>query len=206
MGSDEDPEQKIAELERSLSEAVATSEVAAVAERPRTSMRIGWIVLGLMVLGLIIGGGAIVSSRLAAGHRPVAGNPTAPAVVGGGGSVPGNSAAPSSRPSLTPIPTTPPTTAVTVSNAPPGGAFSVAGVGNNRTFVCNDSIASISGVGNTVILTGYCARVDISGVNNVVTIDETGAIDVSGMNNKVVFHSGTPELNQSGFDNTVQQG
>ena len=56
MDPGEDPEQHIAELERSLSKAAATSEVASVAERPRTSMRIGWIVLGLMILGLVIGG------------------------------------------------------------------------------------------------------------------------------------------------------
>jgi hypothetical protein len=35
---------------------------------------------------------------------------------------------------------------------------------------------------------------------------EAGVIDVSGMNNKVVFHSGSPELKESGIDNTVRQG
>jgi len=32
------------------------------------------------------------------------------------------------------------------------------------------------------------------------------AINVSGMNNNVVFHAGSPKLNKSGFDNTLQQG
>jgi hypothetical protein len=61
-------------------------------------------------------------------------------------------------------------------------------------------------VDNTVVLTGRCTRVDISGIQNTVTIDEAGVIDVSGMNNKVVFHSGSPKLNESGIDNTVQRG
>ncbi|MEI7717624.1 MAG: DUF3060 domain-containing protein [Mycobacterium sp.] len=59
---------------------------------------------------------------------------------------------------------------------------------------------------NAVVLTGYCTRVDVSGVNNTVTIDESGAIDVSGINNKDVFHSGTAELHQSGFDNILERG
>jgi len=153
-------------------------------EQSRTGMRIGSIVLGLMILGLIVSGGVIVSGRLATGNRPVAGSPTASDVVGGGGAVAGSS-------------------------TPTGGTLSVAGVGNERTLACSDSIVSIvsiSGVGNTVVLTDHCARVGVSGVNNTVIIDEAGAIDVSGVNNKVVFHSGTTELSHSGFDNTLERG
>jgi hypothetical protein len=93
-----------------------------------------------------------------------------------------------------------------VSRPPLGAAISVAGVGNQRTLACNNSIVSVSGVDNTVVLTGRCDRVDVSGVQNSVTIDDAGAIVVSGLNNRVVFHYGTPELSQSGFDNTLQRG
>ena len=79
-------------------------------------------------------------------------------------------------------------------------------MGNQRTLACNDSVVSISGVDNTVVLTGRCNRVDVSGVQNTVTIDDAGSIDVSGLNNRVIFHFGTPELSQSGFDNTIQRG
>ena len=57
-----------------------------------------------------------------------------------------------------------------------------------------------------MVLTGQCARVVVSGVKNVVTLERTGFIDISGMNNRIVFLSGTPEINQSGIDNTVERG
>jgi hypothetical protein len=57
-----------------------------------------------------------------------------------------------------------------------------------------------------VVLTGPCARVVVSGVKNTVTLERTGFIDISGMNNRIVFRSGTPEINQSGIDNTVERG
>ena len=70
MSSDGDPEQRIAELERPLS--AGTPIEAPPADEPRrTVLRVGWIVLGLLFLGLIVGGIAIVSDRLAAGGRPV---------------------------------------------------------------------------------------------------------------------------------------
>ena len=62
---------------------------------------------------------------------------------------------------------------------------------------------SISGVNNEVTLTGHCRSVDVSGVENTVTTDATDAIVVSGMKNTVTFRSGTPELTNSGFDNTI---
>jgi hypothetical protein len=195
MSPDGDPERRIADLERPLS-AGTPIEAPPLGEPRRTGMRVGWIVLALLILGLIVGGIAIVSGRLAPAHQPVAGTPTTAPVVGGGGAVPGRSPAPSAGPS----------TAAPAPRPPSGGALSVAGVGNERTLACNDSVVSISGVDNTVVLTGHCTRVDISGVQNTVTIDEADAIDVSGMNNKVVFHFGTPELSQSGFDNTLERG
>jgi len=181
MSSDSDPERRIAELERPLS-AGTPIEALPPSEPRRTGMRVGWIVLGVLILGLIVGGITIISDRRAAGSRPVAG------------------------PSATAAPTSSPASTATVSRPPPGGLLTVAGVGNQRTLACNDSVVSISGVDNTVVLTGRCDRVDVSGVQNSVTIDDAGAIVVSGLNNRVVFHYGTPELSQSGFDNTLQRG
>lgn len=64
----------------------------------------------------------------------------------------------------------------------------------------------ISGVDNTVVLTGRCARVEVSGIENRVSIEEAAEIVVSGLNNEVRFRSGTPELNKSGLGNTVERG
>ena len=161
----------------------------------RIADRVGWIVLGVLTLGLVIGGVAIVSGRLPDGNRPVAGTATAPPVVGGGGTVPRNSP---SRPS--------PLSPTNTPSTPTGRTVSVAGVGNERTIACDDTIVNISGVDNTVSITGQCARVVVSGVKNVVTVERTDAIDISGMNNRIVFRSGTTDINQSGIDNSVEHG
>lgn len=158
----------------------------------RIADRVGWTVLGVLILGLVIGGVAIIAGRFTDTNRPEAGTATAPTVVGGGGTVPRSSP---SR--LSPTSTT---------STPTGRTVSIAGVGNERTITCDDTIVSISGVDNTVVLTGQCARVVVSGVKNVVTLERSGAIDISGMNNRIVFRSGTPDINQSGIDNTVERG
>jgi hypothetical protein len=48
--------------------------------------------------------------------------------------------------------------------------------------------------------------VTVSGVRNTVTVDAADAIVVSGMNNAVTFHSGTPQLENSGIDNSLERG
>ena len=63
----------------------------------------------------------------------------------------------------------------------------MSGVEENRTIACNDSTVTISGVDNIVVLTGHCARVDVSGVRNVVTVDAADSIVASGMNNKITY-------------------
>lgn len=194
----EDPEERIAELERPLLQSAAESEFPSTA--PRTGLRLGWALLGLMIVGLIVAGGAVFGGRLGGS---VSGRPTTPAMVGGGGPV-------AAIPSAPTVPTAPtvavpplPTGAPSLS---PGAAVSVSGVGAKRTIECAGNDVSVSGVDNEVVLTGHCRRVDVSGVTNIVTIDTADAIDVSGMNNRVTFRSGTPDLTNSGLDNTLAPG
>ena len=59
---------------------------------------------------------------------------------------------------------------------------------------------------NTVVISGHCSRVEVSGMDNNVTLDAADAIEASGMNNKITFHSGSPQIDKSGFSNTVEQG
>jgi hypothetical protein len=84
--------------------------------------------------------------------------------------------------------------------------LTVSGIGENKTLVCNESAVSISGVSNTVVISGHCTTVQISGVSNVVTIDSSDAINASGIQNRITFHSGEPKVDNSGSDNTVEQG
>jgi hypothetical protein len=88
----------------------------------------------------------------------------------------------------------------------PGEQISVSGIGESRTLACADNIVSISGVSNKVTITGHCASLQVSGVSNVVTVDSAGGIDASGFQNRITFHSGQPEIGNSGSGNIVEQG
>jgi hypothetical protein len=92
------------------------------------------------------------------------------------------------------------------STPPPGGNLSVAGINENQTIACNDSIVDVSGVSNTVVITGHCTSVSVSGVQNSITVEAVDTIDVSGFNNKVTYHTGSPKISKSGESNVVQQG
>ncbi len=187
----DDPEERIAELERPLIQSATASEIPVTA--PRVGLRVGWAVLGLLIVGLTVAGVAVFGGRL---NGTVPGRPTTPAMAGGSGRVAERSSAP-----VLPMPST-------ATNAPPraplpGGAVSVAGVGGKRTITCANNAASVSGVNNEVVLNGHCGRVDVSGVENTVTIDAADAIVVSGLNNRVTYLSGTPQLSNSGIGNTL---
>jgi hypothetical protein len=212
MNPDDDPEKRIQELERPLTDLAHTSELGTAgpagswpppppapsgyhgppmpAPSPPSSspgLRIGWIVFSLLIIGLTIGGAAILITSHLNATRSAPGVPT---ISGGGGTF-----TTATRPSrVTP---TPPA---------PGGNLSVSGVNENKQLACNDSAVTISGMDNTVVITGHCRRVVVSGMNNVVTIEEADAIDASGMDNKVTYHGGSPKIGNSGFSNTVEQG
>ena len=107
----------------------------------------------------------------------------------------------------------PPTSARTrastpsMSPTPPrGGRLSVSGINENRTIACNDNIVSVSGVSNTVVITGHCTSLTVSGVQNAITVDSVDSIDASGFDNKITYHSGTPKISNAGGSNVVQQG
>ncbi|MBV8785275.1 MAG: DUF3060 domain-containing protein [Mycobacterium sp.] len=90
--------------------------------------------------------------------------------------------------------------------SPPGAPLSVAGINENRTIACNDNVVSVSGVSNTVVITGHCTSLSVSGVKNSITIEAVDSIEASGFDNKVTYHSGTPKIDNSGDSNVVQQG
>ena len=90
--------------------------------------------------------------------------------------------------------------------AAPGGKLSVSGINENRTIACVDSVVSVSGVSNAVVITGHCASLTVSGVENSITVDSVDSIDASGFNNKITYHSGTPKISNPGGSNVVQQG
>jgi hypothetical protein len=94
----------------------------------------------------------------------------------------------------------------TTITASPGTQVSASGVDETKHFVCNDGSVSVSGVRNTVTVTGHCIKVTVSGVSNHVTLETADAITASGVQNQITYHSGEPKIENSGGDNSVQQG
>jgi len=106
---------------------------------------------------------------------------------------------------VTPVPAVPTAPAPSGQAPSAGQPITVSGVGADRTVACTGNVVMISGVDNTVVLTGRCTRVEVSGIENRVNIGEAAAIVVSGLNNEVRFRSGTPELTKSGVGNTLER-
>lgn len=89
---------------------------------------------------------------------------------------------------------------------PSGGSLTVSGIGSNKTVVCNDGTVSVSGMSNTVAIKGHCVKLTVSGMQNKIDIDTADTIGASGFKNQITYHSGSPEVDNSGGDNVVQQG
>lgn len=225
MNRDDDAERRIRELERPLADAAQISELGTGtasssyppppgyfppppppgAQYPGSS-RVGWIVLGVIIVALVLAGVGIFANQFASTTRTLT-NPSAKTpVAGGGGTFTTRPTTRSPAPSRDTTPETPAPPVATESMPSADGTISVAGMGQNRTFLCNDSAVTVSGIRNTVVLHGHCARIDVSGVENAVTVDSADAIDASGMQNRVTFRSGSPEVSQSGFSNSVERG
>ena len=167
--------------------------------RPPNHNRL-WLILAVIAVGLIaVAGGAVVYSvNNVTSGLPISSAPSREAGAGGGNF--DTTTLPSPPGGVFDEPTPP-------AQIPQSGAqLSVSGIGENKTLVCDGSAVSISGVSNTVVITGHCATVQISGVSNVVTIDSTDAIGASGIQNRITFHSGQPKVDNSGSGNTVEQG
>ncbi|MGH3638955.1 MAG: DUF3060 domain-containing protein [Mycobacterium sp.] len=236
MSSQDDPEARIRELERSLSDRASeltqsSSESGAghggqfvnappapqppymappsshglpfppvpVASSGGTGR--GWLVfavLGAVMVAIVAGVVIFVSNVFSSVSSVIDTFDGSPTASGGGGPF-GTPSGGADRPPA-------PTAAPTVELAPPGGDVSVAGVGGNKTIACRDTDVNVSGVSNTIVLTGHCRTVTVSGVQNTVTIDAAETISASGFENRVTFLTGTPEIQNSGGSNVVEQG
>jgi hypothetical protein len=229
MAANEDPEDRIRELERPLAETARASEQSswqpagqhylpgpAGAPPPeptpwtyggpipgppqqRPSGNRVWWILGTVV---VIGVLALAGGIAAFAAHQISGVKSiiaSPPTISTTFSPPSISTNPVPSRRNSPSPSTSPT-------APPGTELSVAGINENRTIACNDNIVNVSGVSNTVTITGHCTSLSVSGVQNSVTIEAVEAIDASGFNNKVTYHSGTPKISNPGGSNVVQQG
>ena len=171
------------------------------------------IALGVVAL-LLIGGGIFVVTQLLSSDSGSTTSASSQSATTSRRSAAEPSSTRASTPSTSrtrPSTTEPPTASTPTSTAaipvpPQQGPTTVSGIGETRTVACNDDEVTVSGIQNTVTITGHCLKVTVSGQRNHVTVDSTDAIEASGIDNGVIYHTGTPTIDRSGFDNSVQQG
>ncbi|GAA4538727.1 DUF3060 domain-containing protein [Mycobacterium paraffinicum] len=223
MAADDDPEERIRELERPLADAARASEAGSAQpaaqayspgpagppptppwsyggpfpgppQRP-SGNRMWWILGTVIVIGMLAlaGGIAAFAAHQLSGVRSIISSPPTITDIPPGGTAPPTTRTKTPRPSTSPAPA-------------PGDTISVSGAGENRTIACNDNVVIVLGVSNTVVITGHCTRLAVSGMQNQVTVDAVDSIEASGLNNKVTYHSGTPKVSNAGNSNVVQQG
>ena len=114
---------------------------------------------------------------------------------------------PTASGTMPPTNVTPPSMPTTsVSTAPAGENITVSGISEARTIACNGGSVSVSGITNNVVITGHCASLTVSGIQNQITVDAVDTIQASGSGNQVTYHTGSPTVGNSGFDNVVQRG
>jgi hypothetical protein len=94
----------------------------------------------------------------------------------------------------------------TLTAVPQGGVLSVGGNGESDTIMCNDGTLVLSGNNNTFTVTGHCVSLSVSGNQNHVTVDSADTIDAGGIGTVTTYHSGTPKITNSGINVTVNQG
>jgi hypothetical protein len=221
MNAEDDPERRIRELEQPLADTARASELGATQPAggythpsgpsgpsdpypspwagapipPPPGNRAWWVLGAVFVIGVLalVGGiAAFAAHRFSRAGSVVLSTPPS---ISRGNTLPRTLPRQTpSRPSAEP------------STPPPGGNLSVAGINENRTIACNDSIVDVSGVSNTVVITGHCTSVSVSGVQNSITVDAVDTIDASGFNNNVIYHTGSPKVSKSGESNVVQRG
>ena len=227
MKSEDDPEARIRELEQPLAEAARASEAgenrppskwapppgAAIPPGPpmppppslpysgglfpspsaqySRSNRTVWIIAGVFVIGMIALPAAIflftahqVSRSGMTTFSPIPSIPTA---------------SPTATATMPSMPST------SVSTAPAGENITVSGISEARTIACNGGSVSVSGITNNVVITGHCASLSVSGIQNQITVDAADTIQASGSGNQVTYHTGSPTIGNSGFDNVVQR-
>nr|WP_231986393.1 DUF3060 domain-containing protein [Mycobacterium sp. E2479] len=89
---------------------------------------------------------------------------------------------------------------------PQAGTLQASGIGTTKTIPCHAGYLSVSGKNNTITLTGHCTSVSVSGSGNHVAVDSTDAVSASGTGNVVLYHWGSPKIDNVGTANIVRQG
>ncbi|OBK85784.1 hypothetical protein A5649_01795 [Mycolicibacter heraklionensis] len=205
MNADDDPEARIRELERPLSDFARpvelTAPTVAVDGQARSRSGNG---RGLVIVVSVIAAAVVIAGAVAvflASHDLISSESGRPTRSSGFTPIP---VPPDAEPAPVPAPPVAASPAVPVPDS--SVTLTIAGAGENKTLACDGRYVSVSGVSNTVELTGQCAGLTVSGIGNVITVDSTPKVTASGLNNRVTYRSGNPDVSTSGFDNVVERG
>jgi hypothetical protein len=209
VSSQDDPEARIRDLERSLADSYYEPGTSSPGDQyppptapwrydapaPPRRGRGGLVAaIGITALLAVVGTGVAIYLMTSGGSSTTSGRAT---FSGGGGGFPATTAP--SRPRTAPTPAPAPAPA-------PGSTVMFSGIGETETVHCDNNSVSVSGIDNVVTITGHCLEVTVSGVRNTVNVESVDAIGISGLENRVTYRVGAPQVNQSGFDNVVEQG
>jgi hypothetical protein len=88
---------------------------------------------------------------------------------------------------------------------PQGGSLVVNDSDEVKTIECNDGRLTLNGRNLQVTVTGHCADLFVNGWDHYVTVDSADSIRVNGGNTVVVYHSGEPAISKNG-DVQVSRG
>jgi len=163
-----------------------------------------WILLALFVVGAVVvaAGIAVFGAHVFSGRGSSIASPTNPPSIS---RVPRTNT-PASPPAPSASVTQAPSAAPPTSTTPAGAQVNISGIGQNKTIACNNNGVIVSGVSNTIVITGHCASLTVSGIKNMITVDTADTIEASGFNNQVTYHSGAPTVSNYGDSNVVHQG
>ena len=75
-----------------------------------------------------------------------------------------------------------------------------------ETIACNNGNFRLDGDNNTYTVTGHCGRLEVFGSGNHVTVDSADTISVFGDDNAMIYHTGSPKVDKTGNNNAVSQG
>jgi hypothetical protein len=88
----------------------------------------------------------------------------------------------------------------------PGGNMTLEPSGETLTLECDQGDVVVGGKTNVVNVTGHCAHLTVEGSGNIVIVDTADKIDTRGSDNHVVYRTGAPQISNSGSDNIVTKG
>lgn len=87
---------------------------------------------------------------------------------------------------------------------PQGGSLTVNESNKTKTIECNDGRLTLNGNNLAVTVTGHCANLLVNGSDHQVTVDSADSIAVNGRNSIVIYHSGEPQVSTNGSVKVMQ--